>query len=66
LAKYSPEVVEYKVLVTEAQDYQVSASDARELAKWHVHVLRNALEVDPQNPSHLINVRGVGYRLISD
>jgi len=66
LVKYSPEVVAYKVLVTEAQDYQVSGLDARELAKWHVHVLRNALEADPQKPRNLINVRGVGYRLISD
>lgn len=66
LAKKSPEVVEYRVLVTEAQQYQVNLDEARELAKWHVHVLRTALEPDPEKPCHLINVRGKGYRLVID
>jgi len=66
LAKYSPEAVEYRKLVTEAQDYQVESLEARELAKWHVHVLRNAIEADPQNPRYLINLRGQGYRLVID
>jgi DNA-binding response OmpR family regulator len=66
LAKKSPEVVDYRTLVTEAQQYQVNLDEARELAKWHVHVLRTALEADPQEPCHLINVRGKGYRLIVD
>jgi DNA-binding response OmpR family regulator len=52
--------------VTEAQQYQVSLDEARELAKWHVHVLRTALGADPQAPCQLINVRGQGYRLIVD
>ena len=66
LAKKSPEVVEYRALVTEAQQYQVNLEEARELAKWHVHVLRTALEADPEKPCHLINVRGKGYRLVVD
>ena len=66
LARKSPDVVDYRTLVTEAQQYQVSLDEARELAKWHVHVLRTALEADPQDPCHLINVRGKGYRLIVD
>jgi DNA-binding response OmpR family regulator len=66
LAKHSPEVVDYRTLVMEAQDYQVSAGEARELAKWHVYVLRSAIEADPQNPRFLINIRGVGYRLVFD
>ena len=66
LARKSPQVVEYRALVTEAQQYQVSLDEARELAKWHVHVLRTALEADPQTPCQLINVRGKGYRLIVD
>ncbi len=66
LSRKSPEVVEYRALVTEAQQYQVSLDEARELAKWHVHVLRGALEADPQAPCQLINVRGKGYRLIVD
>lgn len=66
LAKYAPEAVEYRKLVIEAQEYQVATMEARELAKWHVHVLRNAMEDDPQNPRYLINIRGQGYRLVID
>lgn len=66
LARHSPEVVEYQTLVAEAQNYEVSALEARELAKWHMHVLRQNLESDPQNPRHVLNVRAVGYRLLVD
>lgn len=66
LARRSPDVVSYHALVTEAQGYQVDGVEARELAKWHVHVLRQALEADPQNPQFLLNVRGAGYRLLVD
>jgi DNA-binding response OmpR family regulator len=66
LAKKSPEVVDYRTLVAEAQQYQVNLDEARELAKWHIHVLRTGLEADPQEPCYLINVRGKGYRLIVD
>ena len=30
----------------------------------HVHWLRQKLERDPQNPQHLVTVRGVGYKLV--
>jgi len=66
LARRTPDVVTYHALVTEAQGYQVDGVEARELAKWHMHVLRQALENDPQNPRFLLNVRGTGYRLLID
>ena len=66
LARHSPEVVEYQALVAEAQKYQVEGLEARVLAKWHVHVLRQAMEVDPQNPRYVLNMRGKGYRLLVD
>jgi DNA-binding response OmpR family regulator len=66
LARRSPDVVSYQALVTDAQNYQVDGVEARELAKWHLHVLRQALEEDPQNPRFLLNVRGTGYRLLVD
>ena len=66
LVRKSPEVVDYRTLVTEAQQYQVGLDEARDLSKWHVHVLRTVLEADPPTPCHLINVRGKGYRLIVD
>lgn len=66
LARRSPEVVPYITLVSEAQRYQVKGGEARELTKWHIHVLRQAIEDNPQKPRYLINVRGIGYRLVVD
>jgi DNA-binding response OmpR family regulator len=66
LARYSPDVVDYRMLVTEAQNYQVDIGEARELAKWHIHIIRQAIEPDPQDPHYILNVRGIGYRLLAD
>jgi DNA-binding response OmpR family regulator len=66
LARRSPHIVSYQALVTEAQHYQVVDSVARELSKWHIHMLRQAIEADPQNPQYVLNVRGEGYRLLVD
>lgn len=66
LARHAPDVVSYQSLVSEAQNYQVNSSEARELAKWHIHGLRQALEADPQQPKQILNVRGIGYRLLVD
>ncbi len=66
LARHAPEVVDYCTLVAEAQGYQVEAREAQELAKWHIHNIRQAIEPDPRNPVYLFNVRGVGYRLVAD
>jgi two-component system alkaline phosphatase synthesis response regulator PhoP len=66
LARHAPDVVSYQSLVAEAQNYQVTPNEARELAKWHIHGLRQALELDAQQPQFILNVRGVGYRLLMD
>lgn len=66
LARYSPNVVRYAQLVSAAQNYQVDALEARALAKYYVYILRQALEEDPQNPRLLLNVRGIGYKLLVD
>ncbi len=66
LARHSPNVVDYRTMVAEAQGYQVETREAQELVKWHVHHIRQAIELDTQNPAYLINVRGIGYRLIVD
>lgn len=66
LARHSPDVVSYQTLVAEAQGYQADIHEAQELTKWHIHQLRQAIEVDNRNPSFLINVRGTGYRLVMD
>lgn len=66
LARHSPEVVNYQTLVAEAQGYQADVREAQELSKWHIHQLRQAIEEDARAPSILINMRGVGYRLVAD
>lgn len=66
LARHAPDVVDYQTLVTEAQGYQSDRREAQELAKWHIHELRLSLEPDVRHPRHILNVRGVGYRLVID
>ena len=66
LARHAPNLVDYQTLVAEAQGYQAEIREAQELVKWHIHHIREAIEPDMQNPTYLINVRGSGYRLITD
>ena len=66
LARHAPQVVDYQTLVSEAQGFKVDVREAQELVKWHIHHIRQAVETDMRNPRHIFNVRGVGYRLISD
>jgi DNA-binding response OmpR family regulator len=66
LVRHAPDVVSYQTLVAEAQGYQTDLRQAQELAKWHIHELREALEPDQPQPRHVLNVRGVGYRLVVD
>lgn len=66
LTRHSPNIVDYQTLVVEAQGYQADLREAQELVKWHVHHIRQAIEVDVRKPAYLINVRGSGYRLLID
>jgi DNA-binding response OmpR family regulator len=66
LTRHAPDVVSYQTLVAEAQGYQTDLRQAQELAKWHIHELRESIEPEPQKPRHVLNVRGTGYRLVVD
>ncbi len=66
LTRHSPNVVDYKTLVAEAQGYESEAREAQELTKWHIHNIRQAIESDARNPVHIITIRGSGYRLVTD
>ncbi|HNT53363.1 MAG TPA: response regulator transcription factor [Anaerolineaceae bacterium] len=66
LARHAPEVVDYQTLVAEAQGYKVDVREAQELVKWHIHQIRQAIEPDVRKPRYIFNVRGMGYRLVSD
>jgi DNA-binding response OmpR family regulator len=64
LARHTPNVVDYQTLVSEAQGYETDPHEAQELTKWHIHHIRQAIEPDAHKPSYVINVRGIGYRLV--
>ena len=66
LARHAPDVVSYQTLVVEAQGYQTDLRQAQELTKWHIHMLREALERESAGSCHLLTVRGTGYRLVVD
>lgn len=66
LLRHAPDVVSYQTLVAEAQGYQTDLRQAQELSKWHIHELREALEPSEAQPRHVLNIRGVGYRLVVD
>jgi DNA-binding response OmpR family regulator len=66
LARHTPNIVDYQTLAAEAQGYQTEARESKELTKWHIHHLREALEADRTNPTLIINVRNNGYRLLVD
>jgi DNA-binding response OmpR family regulator len=66
LARHTPDVVSYQNLVREAQGYDADYTEARNLTRWHIHVLRQALENDSDSPKFIFNKRGEGYLLSSD
>lgn len=65
LARHTPNVVDYQTLVSEAQGYETNPHEAQELTKWHIHHIRQAIEPDVHKPIYVINVRGIGYRLVT-
>lgn len=66
LARHSPQTVDFQTLVAEAQGYETDAREAQELTKWHIHNIRQAIETDANDSIHVINIRGNGYRLVTD
>ncbi len=47
-----------------ALGYEAEPWEAKELIKRHVFTLRQKIETDPTIPDYILNVRGVGYRLV--
>lgn len=66
LVRHAPNMVDYQTLAAEAQGFQAGFREAQEVVKWHIHHIRQAIEPDVNRPVLLINVRGVGYRLVID
>lgn len=65
LLRHSPNPVSYETLVMESQGYRPGIIEARDMARWRIHELRKALEIDSRQPQYIITVRGTGYRLVS-
>ncbi len=63
LAERAPAVLSSRELCRRALNYDASPAEARDLIRWHIHHLRRKVEVDPERPQLLKNMRGVGYKL---
>ncbi len=63
LVERAPAVLSPQEIARRVFNYNVDEAEARELVRWHVHHLRRKLEVDPDRPHMLKNVRGIGYKL---
>lgn len=55
-------VLSCKYLVKQVHNYELSEFDSRSMIRVHIKHLRYKLEVDPNNPEYIINVRGLGYK----
>jgi DNA-binding response OmpR family regulator len=63
LLRRSPEPVSYEDLVLEIQGYELTRNEARDIARWQIYQLRQALEPDSSRPQYILTERGFGYRL---
>ena len=64
LIRHAPDPVSYETLVMEAQGYHINQKEASDMARWRIHELRKAIEPDPENPKHVVTVRGFGYQVV--
>lgn len=64
LAERNGAVMDYVTLVQVALDYEAEPWEAKELIKRHIYTLRQKVETQPEQPQCILNVRGVGYRLV--
>lgn len=63
LVERAPAVISPLELARRAMGYDAGETEARELVKWHIHHLRQKIEIDTSNPVLLKNIRGIGYKL---
>jgi DNA-binding response OmpR family regulator len=48
-------------LIKQVRGYEATETDARAIARVHIHRLRHKLEIDPANPQYVITVAGGRY-----
>jgi DNA-binding response OmpR family regulator len=61
LAQNAPRVLDPQELVKETRGYECSLSEARELIRWQIYLVRQKVEPEPSSPQYVLNVRGQGY-----
>jgi DNA-binding response OmpR family regulator len=61
LVQETPRVMGPQELVERTRGYECSLSEAREIIRWQVYLLRQKVEEDPSSPEYVLNVRGRGY-----
>jgi two-component system KDP operon response regulator KdpE len=63
LARNAGKVVSPVEILRAVQDYTYSDREAQEIVKVYIRRIRRKVELDPSEPSYIINVRGFGYML---
>jgi DNA-binding winged helix-turn-helix (wHTH) protein len=63
MAQHAGKVIGYQQLLREVWGYDGSPSEAQELLKAHVRLLRRKLGLNPQTGEYIQSVRGHGYML---
>jgi DNA-binding response OmpR family regulator len=63
LARNAGKVVSPVEILRAVQDYTYSDREAQEIVKVYIRRIRRKVELDPADPSYIINVRGFGYML---
>jgi DNA-binding response OmpR family regulator len=61
LAQEAPRVLGPQELVERTRGYECDLSEAREVIRWQVYLLRQKVEEEPSSPEYVLNVRGRGY-----
>ena len=66
LINSSPETISARQLVKQVMGYDSEDHEARRIAKWHIHNLRNKIEPNPENPRYIKTIRYKGYLWVSE
>lgn len=61
LAQDAPRVIGPRELVERTRGFECELTEAREIIRWQVYLLRQKVEPEPSSPQYVLNVRGRGY-----
>lgn len=61
LVTTAPETISARELVKRVMGYDCADHEARRIAKWHIHNLRQKIEANPGSPRYIKTIRYKGY-----